>query len=191
MKLSHRTRHDEWISPKPSELHRIMISTLFTASSAIYLTEPNVITEEWKISAPVTTQSISAVRLEQFTSHQISAPQQDFLAAPENCQRDDWPHVNSWPRGRNACMACLIEQGEVLMCFPASRRTRWTGCTDADSGVSAHVLKALQAFKKRKPISDTDATSQAGTITTQTLKKRSEGENRWSSEGNALLRRPS
>lgn len=127
------------------------------ASSTIDLTEPNVITEEWKISALVTTQSISTVRLEQFTSHQISAPQQDLLAAPENCQRDDWPHVNSWTQGRNACMACLIEQEEVLTCFPALRRTRWTGCTDADSGVSACALKALQAFKKHKPISDTDA----------------------------------
>ncbi len=51
------------------------------AFSAIDLTEPNVITEEGKIWALVTTQSISAVRLEQFTSHQISAPRQDFLTA--------------------------------------------------------------------------------------------------------------
>ncbi len=87
------------------------------------------------------------MRLEQFTSHQISAPRQDFLSVPENCQRDDWPHVNSWTRGRNACMACLIEQGEVLMCFPAWRRTRWTGCTDADSGVSAGVLKHCKLLR--------------------------------------------
>lgn len=132
-----------------------MISTVFYGILCHRSPEPNIITEEWKIWAPETTRSISAVRLERFTSHQISAPQQDFPAAPENCQRDDWPHVNSWTWGRNVCLACLIEQGEVLMCFPASRRTHWTGCTDADSGVSAHALKAPQALKK--PISDTDA----------------------------------
>lgn len=132
-------RHSEWISPNPSELCRIIISLLFVVSSAVSLAKPIVITEEWNIPPHITT--LSAVRLEQFTSHQIFAPRHDFRAAPENCQGDDRPHVNSWTWGKMCGKPMSSSRGRCWCVFQARI------ALPEPAGLNAHVLtQALLAL---------------------------------------------